>query len=101
MNPKAQQLTCVCILKFWGFFSWVLATTFKCPLFGHKGVLMGSLKGEGILVGSGLGDIWASEKDIGKPKSEALSTTYLPCNEDHWETRDSTTEEGTGLKGHT
>ena len=57
MNPKAQQLTCVCILKFWGFFSWVLATTFKCPLFGHKGVLMGSLKGEGILVGSGLGDI--------------------------------------------
>ena len=62
---------------------------------------MDSIKGEGILVGSKLGDIWASEKDIRKPKSEALSTTSLPFNEDHWETRDSTTEEGAGFKGHT
>ena len=62
---------------------------------------MGSLKGEGIVVGSGLGDIWASEKDIGKPKSEALSTASLPFSEDHWETRGSTIEEGAGLKGHT
>ena len=48
-----------------------------------------------------MGDLWASEKDIGKPKSEALSTTSLPFNEDHWETHDSTTEEGARLKGHT
>ena len=62
---------------------------------------MGSLKGGGIFVGSGLGDICASKKDIGKPKSEALSTTSLPFSEDHWETRDSTTEKGAELKGHT
>ena len=35
MNPRAHLNSCACILQFWGFFPWALATLFK-------GVLVGS-----------------------------------------------------------
>ena len=67
MYPRAHKYSCACILKFWTFFSCSLATFFKFPIIGHKGILVGSFLGEGLLVGFRLGDLWALEKDIWKP----------------------------------
>ena len=64
MYPRAHKYSCACILKFWTFFSWSLATFYKFPIIGHKGILVGSFLGEGLLVGFRLGDLWAPKKDI-------------------------------------
>ena len=98
MDSRAQHLTCVCILKFWVFFPWAPATLFKSPLYGHKGELVSSLKGEGLFMGNGLGEIWASYANNGKPKTGALIITFLPFTKDPWELREYTIEEGVGLK---
>ena len=36
MNPRAHKYSCACILKFWTFFYWALATFFKFPIIGHN-----------------------------------------------------------------
>ena len=92
MNPRAQRYSCACLLKFWNFFSWALATLFKIPLIGHKGILMGSYLGEGLLVGFELDNFWATGDSSWKP---------IPIIENLWETQEYTTEEGTVLEGRT
>ena len=59
---------------------------------------MSSLKGEGLFVGNGLGENWASDANNGEPKTEALTITFLPFIVDPWESRECTVEEGVGLK---